>query len=412
MTNPISCCRICGNSNLVQILDLGIQKLTGTFPSQPAPDLTEGPLLLVKCTGANACGLVQLDRSYDLVEMYGENYGYRSGLNQSMVRHLRSKIDRIRGLDLLRAGDLVIDIGSNDGTSLSFYEDEGLTLVGIDPTAEKFRRYYPDHVNIIPDFFSARLITEHFPGRKARVVTSFSMFYDLEDPLGFMREIEGILADDGIWVFEQSYLPTMLARNSYDTVCHEHIEFYALEQINWMAEKAGLVIQDVEFNDVNGGSFSIMISKAGNRPRPDTVTALLEAERKAGIPSLEVYHAFAQRTARLRDELLAFINRVRAEGKTVAALGASTKGNVLLQYCGLGPDMIDAVGEVNPDKFGCFTPGTWIPIVPQSELLARKPDYLLVLPWHFREFFLNSAELAQSSLLFPLPNLEVVEPRA
>lgn len=411
MTNPIKTCRICGNERLERILDLGEQKMTGTFPRTADTDLTGGPLVLLKCTGDDWCGLVQLDRSYDLAEMYGENYGYRSGLNQSMVAHLRSKVDRIAKLDLIRQGDLIVDIGSNDGTTLGFYPAEGVTLVGIDPTAEKFRKYYAPHINIVPDFFTAKLVNERFPGRKARVVTSFSMFYDLEDPLAFMREIEGILEDDGIWVFEQSYLPTMLARNSYDTVCHEHIEFYALRQIQWMAERAGLAIRDVEFNDVNGGSFSVTVGKADGNPMPPQVATLLDQEERDGINSLEVYRQFAERTERLRDELNAFIARARAEGKTVAALGASTKGNVLLQYCGLSPDTITAVGEVNPDKFGCVTPGTRIPIVPQSELLAENPEYLLVLPWHFRDFFVKSPDLSGTALLFPLPEIEVVAPR-
>lgn len=412
MTDPIKACRICGNDNLVKILDLGVQKLTGTFPRHPDPVLTEGPLVLVKCYGEDVCGLVQLDRSYDLGEMYGENYGYRSGLNQSMVEHLRGKVTRVTELNLLQPGDLVIDIGSNDGTTLGFYEPAGLTLVGVDPTAEKFRKYYPDHVSIIPDFFTASLIRNRLPGRKARVVTSFSMFYDLEDPLAFMREIEGILEDNGIWVFEQSYLPTMLARNSYDTVCHEHIEFYALEQIHWMAQRAGLAIRDVEFNDVNGGSFSVTVGKATGAALPAKIVELLEDEKRNGIPTLDVYREFEHRTERLRAELRTFIETAKRDGKVVAALGASTKGNVLLQYCNLGPDTIPAVGEVNPDKYGCLTPGTWIPIVSQDELLQQNPDYLLVLPWHFRDFFVRSRQLSEFTLLFPLPELEVVPPRA
>ncbi|WP_328799433.1 class I SAM-dependent methyltransferase [Sandaracinobacteroides hominis] len=411
MNQVIKACRICGNSQLVPVLDLGVQKLTGVFPPDPATPLTEGPLVLLKCHGGESCGLVQLDRSYDLAEMYGENYGYRSGLNRSMVEHLHAKVAAIRALELLRPGDLVLDIGSNDGTTLSAYPADGLTLIGIDPTAAKFRAYYPAHVDVIEDFFSADLVRGRFPGRKARVVTSFSMFYDLEDPLGFMREIAGILEEDGIWVFEQSYLPTMLERNSYDTACHEHLEFYALEQIRWMTERAGLAIRSVEFNDINGGSFSVVAGKANGDPLPAAVQAILDAERDAGIGGLQVYHDFAARVARLRTDLLAFIDAARAKGKTVASLGASTKGNVLLQYCGLGPDRIVAVGEVNPDKYGCYTPGSLIPIMDEAELLATKPDYLLVLPWHFRNFFLASERLRTFPLLFPLPQVEVVAPR-
>ena len=264
MYKKVEKCRICGNTHLEQVLDLGEQMLTGVFPREKGEKVTTGPLRLVKCTGTNdACGLLQLEHSYDLGEMYGENYGYRSGLNASMVAHLHNKVKRILGMVNLQAGDLVIDIGSNDSTTLQAYPANGAVLVGVDPTGVKFKTYYPQHIQLIPDFFSAELVQARFPNKKAKVVTSFSMFYDLEDPLGFMRQVHDVLAEDGIWVFEQSYMPTMLATNSYDTVCHEHLEFYALRQIQWMAERVGFRIKDVEFNDVNGGSFSVTVELRG-----------------------------------------------------------------------------------------------------------------------------------------------------
>lgn len=410
MYKQVSQCRICGNQNLARVLDLGNQVLTGVFPKDRNAKITRGPLWLLKCHGdADACGLLQLGHSYELSEMYGDNYGYRSGLNASMVAHLHAKVKRIRGLVNLQAGDLVVDIGSNDSTTLQAYPSD-LTLVGIDPTGTKFRSYYPPHVQLIPDFFSSRLLEQRLPGRKAKVVTSFSMFYDLEDPMGFMRQVHDVLADDGLWVFEQSYMPTMLEMNSYDTACHEHLEYYALRQIQWMAERVGLRIVDVEFNDVNGGSFSVAVKKAapGATPVPQ-VAQLLQTEKAAGLDTLAPYEAFAQRVAQSRSELLAFVERARAEGKTVAALGASTKGNVLLQYCNFTERDIVAVGEVNAEKFGAYTPGTLLPIVKESELLAKSPDYLLVLPWHFRSFFVDSPSFKGRRLVFPLPRLEVVE---
>jgi NDP-4-keto-2,6-dideoxyhexose 3-C-methyltransferase len=407
MYTKIERCRICGNSELVPVLDLGEQMLTGVFPAERDADVTVGPLRLVKCVGGEeACGLLQLEHSYDLGEMYGDNYGYRSGLNASMVAHLGRKVERIASLVSLDPGDLIVDIGSNDSTTLRAYSQPGLTLVGIDPTGTKFRQYYPDHVDLIPDFFSSALLEARFPGRKAKVVTSFSMFYDLPAPMEFMRQVAEVLADDGIWVFEQSYMPLMLETNSYDTVCHEHLEFYALRQIKWMADRVGLRIVDVEFNDVNGGSFSVTVAK-GDGALPEPVQKILDDEDAAGLSTLAPYRAFEERVRRSRDELLAFVDGAKAEGKTVAALGASTKGNVLLQYCGLGEDRIGAVGEVNPEKFGCFTPGTWIPIVPERELLGERPDYLIVLPWHFRRFFEQSPAFAGTRLVFPLPTLEI-----
>jgi hypothetical protein len=409
MHTKITKCRICGNPHLERVLDLGTQVLTGVFPKVREARITAGPLALVKCTGRDdACGLLQLEHSYEAGEMYGENYGYRSGLNASMVRHLHAKVARVRERVELRTGDLVVDIGSNDSTTLQAYPAD-LTLVGIDPTGVKFHSYYPAHVQLIPDFFSSRLLKERFPGRKAKVVTSFSMFYDLEEPLRFMQEVHDVLADDGVWVFEQSYMPTMLEMNSFDTACHEHLEYYALKQIKWMADRVGFRIVDLEFNDVNGGSFSITVAKTGSAlPETPLVERTLRAERELGLDTLAPYAAFAERVAAFKRDMRAFVDTARAQGKTVAALGASTKGNVLLQYCGLTANDITMVGEVNAEKFGAYTPGTLIPIVPEDELLARAPDYLLVLPWHFRSFFLASPKYKGRTLVFPLPRIETV----
>jgi hypothetical protein len=262
---------------------------------------------------------------------------------------------------------------------------------------------------LISDFFSSGLLKERFPGQKAKVVTSFSMFYDLESPLAFMQEVHDVLADDGVWVFEQSYMPAMLERNSYDTVCHEHLEYYALRQINWMADRVGFKILDVEFNDVNGGSFSVTASKTWTSASTTlSVRKILDEEREKELDTLAPYQSFSKRAAGTKRELLDFLESCRAEGKTVAALGASTKGNVILQYCGVTPRDIFSIGEVNNDKLGCYTPGTWIPIVPEDKLLAMKPDYCLVLPWHFRRFFQSRQKYKGLNLVFPLPRLEVV----
>ncbi|MEP7361499.1 MAG: methyltransferase domain-containing protein, partial [Chloroflexota bacterium] len=268
--------------------------LTGVFPASTDQDVTTGPLQLVKCFGQDGCcGLLQLGHSYDLGEMYGDNYGYRSGLNPSMVRHLHAKVERVRRQVALRPGDLVLDIGSNDGTTLAAYPSD-VVRVGIDPTAGKFAAYYPPGSRLVPDFFSAGVLERQGINQQARVITSFSMFYDLEDPLQFMRDVHASLADDGVWVFEQSYLPTMLAMNSYDTVCHEHLEYYALRQVKWMADRVGLTLTDIEFNDVNGGSFSVTVAKTGSDlPESVEVARVLECERAAGLNTLAPYQAFA-----------------------------------------------------------------------------------------------------------------------
>ena len=297
MYTEIRKCRICGNTELVPILNLGSQVLTGVFPKKKDAVITSGPLELVKCKADkenNSCGLVQLRHSYNLKELYGDNYGYRSGLNKSMVEHLRRKVEKIEGIVDLNSGDLVIDIGSNDGTLLRAYSRDDLNLVGIDPSGKKFMEYYPDHIRLIPDFFSAQSIRNIFADKKAKVITSIAMFYDLESPMDFMRQIKEVLSDDGIWIFEQSYLPSMLEMNAYDTVCHEHLEYYCLKQIKWMTDEAGFKIIDVEINGINGGSFSVAVAKDNSSCRmKNTLTEkFLHDEESKGLNGLKPYKNF------------------------------------------------------------------------------------------------------------------------
>jgi len=410
MYKNISKCRICGCKELENVMSLGEQTLTGVFPTSKTEKVTSGPVDLVQCTSKDGCGLVQLKQSYDLNEMYGMNYGYRSGLNPSMVRHLHSKVDKVLSLNILKKDDLIIDIGSNDATTLRAYAKDMYQLVGIDPTGIKFSSYYPPEIKLIPEFFSAKTVAKALSGKKAKVITSFSMFYDLEDPIAFAKEIEQALEDQGVWIFEQSYLPAMLRTNSFDTICHEHLEFYALKQIKWIAEKANLKVLDVEFNDVNGGSFSITACKKDSKyeSKSNWLNKILIEEDAIGLGTTKAFEDFKTRVESAKKELMNFLIAAQREGKRVCGLGASTKGNVLLQYYGIDTNLVDQIGEVNEDKFGSYTPKTLIPLVSEKELLESNPDYLLVLPWHFRDFFENADKLKGQTLIFPLPQLEIV----
>lgn len=416
MYSEIKKCRICGNSELTPILNLGFQTLTGVFPKKKDEVVTSGPLELVKCQedkSDNSCGLVQLKHSYNLKELYGDNYGYRSGLNKSMAEHLQGKVKKIEKMINLKPGELIIDIGSNDSTLLQAYSGKDLILVGVDPTGKKFIEYYPDSITLIPDFFSTQAIRNIFGRKKAKVITSIAMFYDLESPIDFMSQINEVLSDDGIWIFEQSYLPRMLEINAYDTVCHEHLEYYSLKQIKWMIDRIGFKIIDVEINHINGGSFSVTVAKNNSsyRPKNNMVEKLLHDERHKGLNELKPYKEFSQRVFNHRNELIKFIQKANSEGKVLLGYGASTKGNVILQFCKLTEKEIPFIAEVNKDKFQCYTPGTLIPIISEAEAKAMKPDYLIVLPWHFKENiiaretdYLNSG----GRLFFPLPSLEVI----
>lgn len=402
-------CRICGSSDLISILDLGAQALTGVFPPSADTPVTEGPLEVLRC---RKCSLVQLAHTYDSSEMYGSNYGYRSGLNKSMVEHLGRKVATLEGIVSLNPSDVVLDIGSNDGTLLRSYRTAGLHLVGMDPTAAKFRAYYPVGAQVIPDFFSGPRFTDEV-GKKARVVTSIAMFYDLDDPVRFAREIAAVLAADGVWHFEQSYMPSMLRATSYDTVCHEHLEYYSLATVRTILEMAGLELIDVRFNRINGGSFAVTAAHAGSgfRPRRSLIDWFISQEERMQLDTDLPYDIFRQRVLEHREDLIGLLQALKADGSRVVGYGASTKGNVLLQYCGITTEHLSCIAEVNPDKYGCVTPGTHIPIVSEDEAHASKPDYMLVLPWHFRESIVaREREYLASGgrLIFPLPEIEIV----
>lgn len=406
----ISQCRVGQGANLLSVLNLGKQALTGVFPKTVDESVTVGPLELVWCPES---GLLQLRHSYELSEMYGDNYGYRSGLNQSMVEHLTNKVAYLERLQPLKSGDIVVDIGSNDCTTLKAYKAQSIRRIGIDPTGKKFAEFYPADVTLVPDFFSADAY-HSVEKKSARIVTSIAMFYDLESPVAFAQQIESILAPDGIWHFEQSYMPSMLRTNSYDTICHEHLEYYSLAVVKIILEKAGLRIVDVVMNSINGGSFAVTATKASNKQlqaNDAVVNWLLEQEDRMGLNTPRPYRDFEERVFRHRDDLTRLIRTLNADGKKVLGYGASTKGNVLLQFCGFTKSDIAAIAEVNPEKYGRVTPGTHIPIISEAEARAMKPDYLLVLPWHFKDGILRREKEYLASggkFIFPFPEIEII----
>jgi C-methyltransferase C-terminal domain/Putative zinc binding domain/Methyltransferase domain len=409
MYKEIDKCRISNSRNLITVLSLGEQSLTGVFPKTKDEEITKGPLDLVWCPES---GLLQMKQSYNLSEMYGDNYGYRSGLNQSMVDHLQQKIATLEQLVAPSDEDLVIDIGSNDATSLKAYKGN-FEKVGIDPTGKKFAEFYPDGISLISDFFTKEVLIESFGNRKAIIITSIAMFYDLENPNQFVQDIKASLDENGIWHFEQSYMPSMLRTNAYDTICHEHLEFYSFKVVKNLLEANDLRVVDVQMNSINGGSFAVTAckEKASYKSNLPVINWLLKQEDEMGLDTEKPYKEFKERVFRHRNNLRDLIQSLVADGKKVIGYGASTKGNVLLQFCGLSINEISCIAEVNEEKFGAFTPGTNIPIVSEAEAKAMNPDYFLVLPWHFKDNILKREKdflRSGGKFIFPMPEIEII----
>lgn len=408
--NELKRCRLGNSENLISVLNLGHQALTGVFLENADTPVSSGPLELVWCPDS---GLLQLNHSYSADEMYGDNYGYRSGLNQSMVDHLSQKVCYLERLAKIQPGDTVLDIGSNDCTTLKAYSVDKLNRIGIDPTGRKFASYYPKHIKLVPEFFSADAYYS-VTDKKAKIVTSIAMFYDLEDPVSFARQIESILADDGVWHFEQSYMPSMLRLNSYDTICHEHLEYYSLGVVCKILDAANLKLVDVVMNNINGGSFAVTATKQSNNSikiNSAVINWLLEQEDRMGLSTPRPYREFEERVFRHRQDLSRLIQSLVADGKKVLGYGASTKGNVILQFCGLTTAEIPAIAEVNEEKFGRVTPGTHIPIISEAEARAANPDYFLVLPWHFKDSILRREKEFLTNggkFIFPFPEIEII----
>lgn len=403
-------CRISGKDDLLQVVDIGSQYLSGVFPKDISSPITKGPLQLK--IGIES-GLLQLAHSYDLNEMYGDSYGYRSGLNESMVNHLHEKRERLCKQFEMDSPKVAIDIGSNDGTLLNSYADDW-TRVGVDPSSKKYKGFYKPEIHRYESFFDSRSAEEIKDKHgTADIVTSIAMFYDLEKPREFVKDIKGLLKKDGIWHFEQSYMPAMLRTNAYDTICHEHLEYYSLEVVANMLSSEGLKVVDVELNAINGGSFAITAARKESKwiPNSPIINWLLRQERAQQLKSPAPYRKFEDGIYRHREALRSLVKDLKEDGKRVCGYGASTKGNTLLQLCGLGTNEIDCIADVNPDKYGCYTPGTAIPIVSEEQCRELGPDYFLVLPWHFREGILKREHEFRKNggkFIFPLPEIEII----
>ena len=410
-------CRVCGSPALTSVIDLGEQYIQGAFikPGKALPPMRKIPTSLVRCDPTRdegACGLLQMSRTLPPEILYSV-YWYRSGTNQTMRDHLKGIADEAPAFVAKRRAK-VLDIGCNDGTLLGYYPADFIKF-GVDPS--DVAREIGADVTVIRDLFPSEELANAAGGQPFDIITSIAMFYDLEDPVGFVEQVRRHLAPDGVWIFEMSYMPSMLKMCSYDTICHEHLEYYSLGVVDVILKKAGMKLIRASLNNINGGSIRCYATHTDyfglkSAVFEGSLAELRKAEFEMALDTDEPYADFQNRVNIHRHELVTVVKRLKSEGKVIHVYGASTKGNTMLQFCGLDNSVIDCAAERNPDKFGASTLGTDIPIVSEAESRAKKPDYYLVLPWHFREEFLErEQELLDQhvGMIFPLPTVEIVK---
>lgn len=406
--NNIENCRLCHSENIEDVISLGEQYITSRFPKYGDFSTPKTSIDLCHCED---CGLLQLKQTTFSSELYEYEYGYRSGISNTMRQHFKDYYEEILSKVTINDGDTIVDIGSNDSTLLQQYSST-LKRIGIDPTGKQFRQYYGD-IELIPNYFTVNNYKNVYGERKCKVVTSISMFYDLPDPVQFAKDIYEILEEDGIWSCEQSYMPSMINTNSIDTICHEHLEYYALMQVKNIADRAQFKIIDVKFNDCNGGSFRVYFAKRGSSVHFENkklVDDIINNEIEMGVMSRDIFKTFMTNCDKEVQYLRDFIETIQKNGKKMYVYGASTKGNCLLQYANLGETQMKYAVERNPNKVGKMT-CTGIEIISEETMRDSPPDFMLVLPWHFRKEileresdFLNNG----GQFVFPFPHFEIV----
>jgi NDP-4-keto-2,6-dideoxyhexose 3-C-methyltransferase len=398
-------CRVCHSPRLEKVLSLGNQYVSDFVSSDGKSP--QAPLELARC---QECGLVQLRHTFSRPKLY-QHYWYRSGISRTMQIALADIVAKTSEVAKPREGDLVLDVGCNDGTLLRSYRKKGLFLVGFEPAENLVGDARKGTNWIFNDFFGARVFKDKFGDKKAKIITSVAMFYDLDDPNSFVSDVKSLLASDGVWTVQQNYLATMLEQNGFDNIGHEHLEYYSLGTMRGLLRRHGLDVFDAETNDVNGGSFRTLICHQGRYPVRDTVVQLERYEGHLKLDENSTYEKFAKSIESIGTRLHEFVESEVRTGKKVYVYGASNRGNTILQYCRLDHSIVQKATDANSEKWGRKTVGTLIPIISKQEARKDRPDYFLVLPHHFFDEIRREEDAylqAGGRFILPLPTLKIV----
>ena len=405
----INTCRTCKKKKLTKLFSLGKLSFTGKFSNTIKSNIPKAEITLVIC---HKCKLVQLDRNFNPKYLYGKDYGYRSGINKTMTDHLSKTATLLSNKAHLKNSDSVLDIASNDGTLLRAYNNKKITKVGIDPVISKFFKFYPKTTIQISGFFSHNLLKKKGIKQKFKIITALSVFYDLKNPNQFLKDVKKILCEkEGIFLLEFADLLSIVKYKLFDTICHEHLEYYSAKVILRMLKKNDLKVIDLQTNDINGGSvrFFICARNANYKINKINIKKYLIEERKYQLEKIDTFKFFFKKINIVKLKINNLIKNIQKRKKIIHGYGASTKGNVLLQYFNINKTQIPYIADRNPEKNGLYTPGTKINIISEEKSRNLNPDYYLVLPWHFKkEILIRERKIIKNGtkFIFPLPELK------
>ena len=405
-------CRNCKNKIFKKIINIGSQPISSRSYVK-IKKLNSYPLDLYIC---KKCKLIQLSKVAPAKEMYGSSYGYWTSLSPLMINHMKKKMIKLKKLKKLKKFSRVLDIGSSDPTFLHLLKNinKNLELFAIDPSSEKFRQNFAKkRINLIVDYFSKKKIdqflkSKNLNNKKFSLITSFAMFYDINDPNSFCKDVSKMLEKNGNWIVEFSYFPLLLKNLTYDQINHEHVTYYTLTTFNNIIKKNGLKIIDVNFNEINGGSAEVIVAKLDSKEKPNfkKINEILKEEELINEKS---YEKFNLRLENVKKVINHFLDNSK---KKVFGYGASTKGNIILNHCGINSKKIKYIADGNSQKWGRYTPGSNIKIIPKNEMRKKKPDYLFVLIWSFRSEVIKQEKkfiLKGGKLILPLPIFHIID---
>ena len=410
-TGHVEACRSCGEYDLKLVLSLGEMPLANSLLTAEHLDQSEEtyPLDLAVCRN---CSLVQITETVPPEKLFSD-YLYFSSYSDTVLQHAEEIATRLTESRRLNNDSLVVELGSNDGYLLQYYDRNHVPVLGIEPALNVARVAREERgIRTISEFFGGELAVRlKKGGEQADVVHANNVLAHVADLNGFVRGIQLLLKDDGVAVIEVPYVVDLIDRCEFDTIYHEHLCYFSLTALERLFDRHRLVIQDVERIPIHGGSLRLFVTRFDSAQKGASVRRMLQEEANLAVHDLSYYEGFARQVERLKTSLCGLLGRLKREGRGLAAYGAAAKGSTLLNYFGIGGDILDFVVDGSPHKQGRFMPGVRLPIYSPSRFLETMPDYVLLLAWNFADEIIGQQEEYRrrgGRFIVPVPEVRVV----